>query len=121
MYTPCVVLISYHQLGELATEAKQQLKKLSEPITGSKRREDLVDAAKWSLGDLALFGRTLLAFSKDLTELKAARDKERQLVKELRASMLKGTLHFQCPSDVTDHLCSEHSQGGDHSLQQGSV
>ncbi|KAL1701706.1 hypothetical protein EV121DRAFT_282457 [Schizophyllum commune] len=77
------------QLGELAAEAKQQLKQLSDPIPGSKRREDLVDAAKWSLGDLALFGRTLMAFSKDLTELKAARDKERQLVKELRASMLK--------------------------------
>ena len=121
MYTPCVVLISYHQLGELATEAKQQLKKLSEPITGSKRREDLVDAAKWSLGDLALFGRALLAFSKDLTELKAARDKERQLLKELRASMLKGISHFHCPSDVANYLRSEHAQGGDRSLQQGSV
>ncbi|KAI5892310.1 uncharacterized protein SCHCODRAFT_02502419 [Schizophyllum commune H4-8] len=78
-----------NQLGELAAEANQQLRKLSDPVPGSRRKEDLVDAAKWSLGDLALFGRTLLAFSKDLTELKAARDKERQLVKELRASMLK--------------------------------
>ncbi|KAL1745401.1 hypothetical protein HDZ31DRAFT_36516 [Schizophyllum fasciatum] len=77
------------ELGNLASEAKQQLKKLSDPVADTKHKEDLANPVKWSLGDLAIFSRTLLAFSKDLTELKAARDKERQFVKELRASMLK--------------------------------
>lgn len=76
-------------LGRMAADAGEQLKKLNGPVGGPRRKEDLGDPAKWSLGDLVLFGRTLVTFSKDLTELKAARNKERQLAKELRASMLK--------------------------------
>jgi nucleoporin NUP159 len=57
---------------------------------GSRRKADLGDPSKWSLGDLSHFGRVLLQYEADLEELEAYRDEQERAKRELHSGMLKG-------------------------------
>jgi len=61
-------------------------------LGGSRRKADLGDPSKWSLGDLSQFGKVLLQYEADLEELEAHREKQEQAKRELHSGMLKGQI-----------------------------
>jgi hypothetical protein len=65
---------------------------LNVSLGGSKNRADLGNPARWGLADVKLFGQVLLQYETELEALAAIRDKEQQIIGEIKSNILKGGL-----------------------------
>ncbi len=63
---------------------------LNVSLGGSNHKADLGNPAKWGLADVACFGKVLLQYERDLGLLEMNREKERQALREIKNSILKG-------------------------------
>ncbi|GLB40668.1 putative nuclear pore complex [Lyophyllum shimeji] len=93
MQRECVLLVNHvnedlASLARLAEQHKKHLEQLRARV-GGRQRQDLFDAKKWSPATAAQFGAVMVQFEKDLDELKDVRDGQREILREIQASMLK--------------------------------
>lgn len=63
---------------------------LSRSAGGSRRKEDLSNHEKWAPCDSAQFGVVLRQFEQDIIELKEATEKQKEDLRDLGKSMIKG-------------------------------
>jgi len=66
------------------------LTSLNVSLGGSNQKTDLGNPAKWGLADVPHFGKVLLQYERDLGLLEMNREKERQALREIKNSILKG-------------------------------
>lgn len=84
---------------------------LNVSLGGSKNKIDLGNPARWGLADLKLFGHILLQYENELELLSTNREKENQVIGEIKSNILKGRLSFfrGCPSHG---ICSSQLEQG---------
>ncbi|EIN05033.1 hypothetical protein PUNSTDRAFT_138214 [Punctularia strigosozonata HHB-11173 SS5] len=76
-------------LRVLAKSTLQRKSELQKPVGGSRNVADLATAAKWSLGDLSLFGQTMRRVRTDIKDIKERRLAIEDDIRRLESDMLK--------------------------------
>lgn len=89
----------------MAQEASKKRAELLKSNGGSRRKADLCDPTKWGRADLAQFGQVLLQYAEDLDMLQHNREKQSDVLRELKSNMLKGEwVHTLLDSGLYFHL-----------------
>ncbi|KAF7317019.1 hypothetical protein HMN09_00436300 [Mycena chlorophos] len=73
----------------LAQTANRKRMELGKSAGGSRRPSDLGDRSKWSLGDMTQFGQTMLAYERELDDLKETRSHWEIQLREVQSNLLK--------------------------------
>jgi hypothetical protein len=81
-------------LGKLAASAKKKREELGQPLTGPRSTADLVDSAKWGLGNLAQFAETTKALEAEFVGVKEQQGALWRSIRRLENDMLKGMLWY---------------------------
>lgn len=90
---------------------------LSQSAGGSRRKEDLCIREKWALSDSAQFGVVLRLFEQDISELKEVTEKQREELRDLGKSMIKGECPRYTGRQNSDVVSSWHKEGGNCPFQ----
>ncbi|KAF5367090.1 hypothetical protein D9758_003977 [Tetrapyrgos nigripes] len=94
MQQECVLLCitiakELDDLRQLAERAAAKREALGKSASGSRRKEDLGDASKWGLADMAQFGQVLVTFQKDVEEINKKRETLQTALEDLHKGMIK--------------------------------
>jgi len=104
-------------LLKASQEARKECAEILKSGGGSRFKKDLGDPKIWGLEDLPQFKQVVLQFEDDLQELVSWEEKQKQMLRDLRNSMLKGMLSGPSSKRVLIAQCivsfSWDEEGGD--------
>lgn len=74
----------------MATRASARATQLNKPGSGNKTAQDLLDPAKWILGDLSQFKEIMKEVEREVTKWEKEKPAVISVMRELESDMLKG-------------------------------